>query len=75
VYVNLNLTANAAAAAIAVELCQDAKLERNDQDAPGVSTWRVDYVMLHPNVEDVRNIIKDGVDHFLNAWLSVNPKK
>jgi hypothetical protein len=31
--------------------------------------------MLHPNVEDVRNIIKDGVDHFLNAWLSVNPKK
>jgi hypothetical protein len=29
----------------------------------------------HAAAEDIRNWTKDLVDKFLNAWLSVNPKK
>ena len=31
--------------------------------------------MSNPTGHDLRNLVKDLVDEFLNDWLSVNPKK
>ncbi|PYU66748.1 MAG: hypothetical protein DMG49_21105 [Acidobacteria bacterium] len=75
-YVNVNVSdSSARAASIDVELDQNALLERNGEFAIGVTTWSTGAVIVNPNVQGVRNWIKDDVDKFLNAWLSVNPKK
>ena len=74
-YVNLIVTDTAKAAYIEVELDQNVRLDRNDQLAIGVATWEMGTVFANPNAQVIRDKIKDIVDQFLNAWLSVNPKK
>jgi hypothetical protein len=75
VYVILTLTPNANAAYINVQLVQNVLLERNGEHVYGVPTWDTGYIMPVPTSQRIRDTIKDKVDVFLNAWLSVNPKK
>jgi hypothetical protein len=74
-YVQVTFTRGAEAASITVELDQSAFLERNGEHAIGVATWRRNSVLSSPNALSIRTLIKDHVDQFLNAWLSVNPKQ
>jgi len=63
---------------IRVELYQYVSLIRNSQVAAYAATWHVGhYSMCYPNgcTDSIRNGIKDEVDKFINAYLSVNPKK
>lgn len=74
-YVNLNLADSAQNGGASVELKQNVFLERNGEFAYGVATWETGIVMRTPTAQFIRNSVKDMVDQFLNAWLSVNPKK
>jgi hypothetical protein len=74
-YVQANLTGNADAADIEFEARQNVLLERNGKPAISAVTWRTSVLLSHPSLQEIRTYIKDGVDEFLNAWLSVNPKK
>jgi hypothetical protein len=74
-YVNPQVLSNAKALSITVELQQNVLLERNGQRAVNVTTWEVGGVGMNPTAQSIRDNIKDFVDQFLNAWLSVNPKK
>lgn len=40
-----------------------------------VSTWSTGYLGFTPHLIGIRNNVKDQVDIFINAWLSVNPEK
>jgi hypothetical protein len=74
-YINVNLTDTTKAGHIEVELRQNAQLERNGQLALAVTTWRTGGIFANTTAQHIRDSIKDSVDEFLNAWLSVNPKK
>jgi hypothetical protein len=74
-YVNINLTDGVKAANIEIELGQNVWLERNGQLATTTTTWSTGYLFANPTAQGIRNALKDRVDMFLNAWLSVNPKK
>lgn len=74
-YVQINLTDSAQAASIDVELDQNATLELNGQFAPAVATWSKGILIASPTAQGIRDGVKDRIDQFLNAWLSVNPKK
>jgi hypothetical protein len=74
-HVEIDLTRDAAAAGIQVNLCQDAWLERVTIIDVGAATWGTGGVEANPAAENIRDMVKDCVDRFLNAWLSVNPKK
>lgn len=74
-WVYVNLTDVADAAHIQIELRQNAQLERNGERAISVATWRGGAVIANPSLQTIRDDVKDSVDTFLNAWLSVNPKK
>jgi hypothetical protein len=80
-YVNLNFI-NAANGlgvySIEVELKQNALLERDKTVlALRATTWSTGYLGTAPRdtVSPVRSALGDLVDRFLNAYLSVNPKK
>ena len=73
-YVNVTVTKGTLASSIDLELVQDVRLERNGQSIPA-TTWSVGRVAANENAQEIRDDIKDHVDNFLNAWLSVNPKK
>jgi hypothetical protein len=63
------------AVSIGVELGQDAWLARSGELVT-VMSWQTGGVVSNPGVaQAIRDLIKDYVDEFLNAWLSVNPKK
>ena len=74
-YVDAEVSSCSKAESISVALQQNVRLERNGQSAVGATTWDVGVIGLNLNAEDIRDKIKDLVDQFLNAWLSVNPKK
>jgi hypothetical protein len=74
-YIEVNLTRGAEAASIDVELQQNALLPRNGQLVPSATTWSHSGAISAPTAQVIRDMIKDFVDTFLNAWLSVNPKK
>jgi hypothetical protein len=74
-YVHVAVSKNGKASFTAVELQQNVLLERNSQSQVGVTTWDVSGIGLNLDAQDIRDQIKDYVDKFLNAWLSVNPKK
>jgi hypothetical protein len=38
-------------------------------------TWDMDYLLANPTAQRILDDVKDGVDKFMNAWLSANPKK
>ena len=63
---------------VGVELCQDVRLDRDPSIRIFTAvTWSVGAVgtVGRSNLRDIRNSIKDHVDEFLNAYLSVNPKR
>lgn len=60
-----------------VELHQDVYLVRTAPDFTkySVCTWSISYVGgITPELGDIRASVKDTVDIFINAYLSVNPK-
>lgn len=75
VYIAVSVANDARAADFDIYLDQDARLERNSQFAPAVETWRTGSLISNPSAQGIRTEIKDGIDEFLNAWLSVNPRK
>jgi hypothetical protein len=74
--VNVNITDDAGAANVSVELYQVARLFREPNAfLPLVATWESNgRVMSNPTSSHVRDSIKDMVDVFLNLWLKANPK-
>ncbi|MGO9641717.1 MAG: hypothetical protein ACLP1Y_10475 [Candidatus Acidiferrales bacterium] len=74
-YVNVNLTDDARALGIDVQLAQNVLLERNSLFVPSAATWSKGFTGENPTAQIIRDRIKDLVDMFLNDWLSVNPKK
>lgn len=56
---------------------QRVSLKRDSQISINAVTWNVESVGIagSDNLNDVRDRIKDRVDQFINAYLSVNPKK
>lgn len=61
---------------VEVGLSQDTRLERNGAVMPNAKTWAAT-VLASGDVpsQGVRDLTKDELELFLNAWLSVNPKK
>jgi hypothetical protein len=55
------------AASIQIQLDQDAQLERNEEFAPGVTTWDATVVVANPTVHGIRDNIKDEIDKFLKV--------
>jgi hypothetical protein len=74
-WVQVTLTEESQAANIAVAVRQDVRLERNGDHAFGAATWGMNLTVANPTAQDIRAYNKDIVDRFLNACLSVNPKK
>jgi hypothetical protein len=74
-HVSVTVANDSRAAHVEIELDQDARLEQNGLLAATVSTWSTGGLDSNPTGQSVRDHIKDLVDKFLNAWLSVNPKK
>jgi hypothetical protein len=61
-----------------VELAQSVRLDRDPGIwLAGATTWSVASVgtVGRDNLREIRDDIKDNVDQFINAYLSVNPKK
>jgi len=52
---------------------EPARLLRDSSIAAAV-TWRVSGIGMG-RITDIREAVKDRVDEFINAWLSVNPKQ
>lgn len=59
-----------------ISLHQWVRLERDPQISVPAHTWSVGMVgsVGSKNLNQVTDDIKDNVDKFINAWLSVNPK-
>jgi hypothetical protein len=74
-YIRVTVTDSGEAAFIDLQLYQNVVLERNGQSALAVTTWSTGTLLSGPSSQGVRNITKDLTNIFLNAWLSVNPKK
>jgi hypothetical protein len=63
---------------IRVALCQDVRLDRDPSIRIfSATTWFVASVGTagRNRLRDIRDMVKDDVDTFINAYLSVNPKK
>jgi hypothetical protein len=74
-YVRVNLVDHARAVGVEVDLNQGALLVRNGQIVPSAITWSRSALLSKPTVQNIRHAVNDRVDAFVNAWLSVNPKK
>jgi hypothetical protein len=76
-YVDVRIIAtdDVGAADIKVSLHQNVLLVRNRELAFAAETWSKGFLMPLPTSQRIRGEVKDLVDTFLNAWLSVNPKK
>jgi hypothetical protein len=73
-YLYVNVRVVRSAAAVGVELRQSVRLARNGEPALG-ATWSAGGVGTNLTAESIRGHVKDYVEAFLNAWLSVNPRK
>ncbi len=64
---------------IAVRLQQNARLERDPRIlVASAATWSAPVqfgTVGTTNLQQLRGTVKDLVDQFINAWLSVNPKQ
>jgi hypothetical protein len=58
---------------VLVQFNQNAMLERSREIVP-VSTWSTGTLVTADDAQTIRDKVKDLIDKFLNAWLSVNPK-
>jgi Putative peptidoglycan binding domain len=77
-YINVNVMLRSEGLAvfnIFVELNQDASL-KTDGSLATVSTWNVGVTgsVGKQRLSDIRNFVRDSVDNFINAYLSVNPR-
>ena len=73
-YLNVNpLEGGSRAFNVSLGLNQDVLLDRNKALVRGTPTWSVGTVGVG-GVPFIRSVVRDEVDKFLNAWLSVNPK-
>lgn len=79
-YVNVNVLDPSDSAwpySVMVELDQSVKLERSPEVSVVAATWSAAPGVGNVgslNVRSVRDHVKDQVDHFINAYLAVNPK-
>jgi len=75
-YVNVGLLSRGGTytSSIEVSLEQEALLERDPTIRTTVATWSVGSIGIVGKTQ-IRGAIKDEIDKFLNAYLSVNPKK
>jgi hypothetical protein len=73
-YIATTVTDDGIVACIDIELHQPVTLARAPILITG-STWSEGSVTRNYTAQRIRDVIKDNVDKFLNAWLSVNPKK
>ena len=77
-YINISSLADQpgedATFAILISLYQGVRLERDPNQFLSAATWSVLW-MGGGNASDARDRVKDLLDQFLVAWLSVNPKK
>jgi hypothetical protein len=60
---------------IELALFQNVYLERDNKFSTTSPTWSVGYLGITSELDYIRSKIKDQVDGFINAYLSVNPKK
>jgi hypothetical protein len=60
---------------IGLELQQDVILVRNPSVTTRGPTWSTGGLGGSSDIQVLRDVIKDNVDIFINAYLSVNPKK
>jgi len=60
---------------IKLAYCQDALLIGTREQANGLETWSVSSFGITPNIGTIKSEMKDHMDTFLNAWLSVNPRQ
>jgi hypothetical protein len=78
-YINVNTQGGPLYAfSIRVELKQSVRLDRDPSiEVYGVATWSAESVgtVGQDHLRDIRGPIKDYVDQFVNAYLSVNPRK
>lgn len=58
---------------ISIEIWQKVSLKRNATFNSNAMTWSWD-TMGHGKTEHIRTHLKDKIDVFINAYLSVNPK-
>jgi hypothetical protein len=58
-----------------LEVTQLILLERSHDIRTTAATWSIWTLGTTPNLRTIRHDIKDQVDKFINAYLSVNPKK
>ena len=61
-----------------VEFRQDVRLDRDPNiQIPAATTWSAAAVgaVGRNDLRSIRDSIKDCVDRFINAYLSVNPRK
>ena len=60
---------------ITVEFKQHVSLVRSPSILVFASTWSTEHMGYTPDLKDIRDRMKDRVDRFIDAYLSVNPKK
>jgi hypothetical protein len=65
-YVNV-ATLAPQAASVQVQLDQNAQLERNEEFAPGVTTWDATVVVANPTAQGIRDTIRHEIDKFLKV--------
>lgn len=59
---------------VRVELSQGVALVRAPKVRSSAATWSVSVTGISPKLSPVRDQVKELVDLFINAYLSVNPK-
>ena len=75
-YVNANLMNNLRAAHVEIELVQPVTLVRDPTIMSVLGrTWSAGNLIVNPSAQFIHDAIKDAVDKFLSAWLSVNAKR
>ncbi len=53
---------------------QEVILSRNRSIMTTGITWGQSYLQISPDLQDVREVVSDLVDEFMNDYLAVNPK-
>jgi hypothetical protein len=60
---------------IIVALRQEVILVRSPHISAQAETWFVAGIGITPDLKDIRDVTKEEIDKFINAYLSVNPEK
>jgi hypothetical protein len=60
---------------IFIQVKQGVSLLRSPNVTTFGTTWDTEWLAVSPDLNGIRDDIKDRIDGFINAYLSVNPKK